>query len=141
VDVNDLHFPALGLFATGVLDVLPTANHLTLNTARGLRDGFYSGYELVDSSGKWFRIVSARKLHGVGPFGGYSLFLGQRIRVELELEDEHREATLNEVRNLILSEFATSSSWQSRDDVQSLQAQIDSSRTIAELLQRLAQAV
>jgi len=140
VDVSDLTFPALGRLSNGILDVLPTAEHLTLNTASGLRGGFYAEYELVDSTGKWFRIVSARKLHGVGPFGGYNLLLGQKIRVELKIEDTQRTASLEDVRSLVLSEFASSSSWQSRDDFGSLQAGIESSRTLAELLQRLARA-
>ena len=140
VGVDDISFPALGRLANGILDVLPTAEHLTLNTASGLKGGFYTGYELVDANGRWFRVVSARKLHGVGPFGGYNPFLGQKIRVELEIEDSRREASLEEVRGLVVSEFASSSSWQSRDDFDSLQAEITSASTLAELLRRLADA-
>src|SRR5262245_21913957 len=138
VVVDDLLFPALGRLANGTLDVLPTANHLTLNTANGLRRGFYTGYEIVDSRGRWFRIRSARKLHGVGPFGGYSLFLGQKIRVELDIEDEKRDATLEEVRGLILAEFVAGSSWESRGDFESLRSRLNSAETIAELLRRIA---
>lgn len=139
--VDDVAFPALGRLANGTLDILPSANHLTLNTANGLRRGFYTGYELVDSQGRWFRILGARKLHGVGPFGGYSLFLGQKIRVELDIEDEGREATLDEVMSLVLSEFVSGSSWESRGDFDSLQGRLKSSKSIAELLGRLARAV
>lgn len=139
--VDDVAFPALGRLANGTLDILPSANHLTLNTANGLRRGFYAGYELVDSHGRWFRILGARKLHGVGPFGGYSLFLGQKIRVELDIEDEGREATLDEVMNLVLSEFVSGSSWETRGDFDSLQGRLKSSKSIAELLGRLARAV
>ena len=138
--VDDLHFPALGRLSNGMLDVLPTADHLTLNTANGLRGGFYTGYELVDSRGRWFRVLSARKVGGVGSFGGFNLLLGQKIRVELVIEDEQREATVEEVRKLILSEFATESSWQSRDDFDLLQDRIKSSRTIGDLLKHIAQA-
>jgi len=141
VVVDDVLFPALGRLANGVLDVLPTANHLTLNTANGLRNGFYTGYELVDSRGRWFRVVSARKVHGVGPFGGYNPLLGQKIRVELEIEDEGREATLEEVKRLILDEFASGSSWRSRGDFDSLQARLSASTSIAELLRQIAGAV
>jgi len=138
VGVDDLHFPALGRLSNGMLDVLPTADHLTLNTANGLRGGFYTGYELVDSGGRWFRVLSARKVGGVGPFGGFNLLLGQKIRVELEVEDEQRQATIEEVQKLVLSEFATESSWQSRDDFDALEDRIKSSRTVSELLQHLA---
>jgi len=85
VSVDDLAFPALGRLSNGTLDALPTGYHLTLNTANGLRRAFYTWYEIVDARGKWFRVLAARKLRGVGPFGGYSLFFGQRIRVGLEI--------------------------------------------------------
>jgi len=141
VVVDDVAFPALGRLANGTLDILPTANNLTLNTANGLRGGFYTGYELVDSQGRWLRIRNARKLHGVGPFGGYSLFLSQKIRVQLEIEDERREATLEEIKNLVLAEFVSGSSWESRGDFDSLRARVRSAKSIAELLGRLAKAV
>jgi hypothetical protein len=125
----------------GVLIVVPTAEHLTLNTASGLRGGYYRDLRLVDSRGKWFRVRSARKLHGVGPVWGYNLFLNQRIRVALELDDEHRQADVAEVRHIVLKEFSAWHGWKSRGDFQSLRRRVQAARTLPDILAILAEAV
>ena len=141
MDVDELDFPALGTLSSGTLIVLPTAAHLTLNTAVGLREGFYVGFRVVDSNGRWFRVRSATKIGGVGRFWGYNLFLNQRIRVLLDLEEEHKQASTNEVREMVLDEFDTWPGWESRGDYFDLRRDIESAKTIRELLARLSTAV
>ena len=136
--VDTLDFPALGQSSRGVLDVLPTAAHLTLNTAIGLKDGFYKDFRIVDSNGRWFRVRSARKVSGVGRFWGYDIFLNQRIRVQLDLEDERKQATVEEVRAMILNEFTSWNGWESREDFPNLRRDVESATTIRELLTCLA---
>jgi hypothetical protein len=140
VGVDDLAFPVLGRTQRGNVFVWPSAATLTLNTAVGLRNGFYTDLELVDSGGRCFRVASARKLEGVGRFAGYNVFLNQRIRTELQLEDKHRQATVDEVRDMILEYFRRSDGWTSREDFLSVRNEVQSSTTIGELLSRLATA-
>ena len=141
MDVDELAFPALGILSNGTLIVLPTAAHLTLNTAVGLRDGFYDGFRIVDSDGRWSRVRSAMKIAGVGRFWGYNVFLNQRIRVRLDLENERKQASADEVRAMVLDEFDTWPGWESRGDYFDLRRDIESAKTIHELLARLATAV
>jgi hypothetical protein len=124
-----------------MLDVLPTAAHLTLNTSVGLRDGFYDGFRIVDSDGRRFRVRSATKIARVGGSWLSSLFMNQRIRVHLDIEDEHTHASVDEVRGMVLNEFDTWKGWESRGDYFELRRDIESARTTRELLERLAAAV
>jgi hypothetical protein len=141
VGVEELVFPVLGLTSRGSLLVKPTVEHLTLNTAAGLKGGYYEGFRLVDSRGKWFRVRSARKLHGVGPFGGYNFFLNRRIRVGLELEDEGRQADVAELKELVLREFREWHGWSSRGDFAALRERVEVATTVTELLNILVKAV
>ena len=138
---DDLKYPALGKFPDGSLKVIPTSAYLTLNTAVGLREGYFTDLEIVDSRGKWIIVRAARKLHGEGRFGGYNLFLNQRIRVELDLHDEDRNSDVEQIRALILGDFESWLGWRSREDYTSLREAIISAPTITDLLGRLAAAV
>jgi hypothetical protein len=139
VGVDELLYPALGRFPDGSLKTIPAVAYLTLNTTAGLRQGYYDDLRVVDSRGKWFRVRSARKLRSEGRIG-YNVF-NQRIRVELDLEDEHQNADVEEIRTLILNEFRSWPGWRSRGDFHSLRQSIVSATTIPELLGRLAAAV
>jgi hypothetical protein len=95
----------------------------------------------VDSQSKWYRVRSAHKLHGVGRFGGYSIFFNQWIRVGLDLEDEHREASLEDVKGIVLKDFDSWDGWRSRGDFDVLMRRVKGARTIPELLGTLAAMV
>jgi hypothetical protein len=56
---------------------------------------------VVDSNGTGIKIKDAHKLHGVGLFWGYKLFLNQRIRVELEPSGEPFAVSVAEVRDML----------------------------------------
>ena len=141
MDVDDLQFPVLGTFPNGSLEIAASPMNLTLNTSIGLRDGYYDGLRLVDARGKWFRVRGARKLHGVGRFGGYNLFLNQRIRVALDLEDEHRYAEVEEIRSIVLADFSAWDGWKSRGDFDVLVRRVQGARTVPEILNALANLV
>lgn len=141
VTVDDLTYPILGVFPSGGLKIAATSVYLTTYTARGLKRGHFNDLRLVDSRSKWFRVRSARKLHGVGRFGGYNVFFNQWIRIELDIEDEHREARLDEVRNIVLKDFDTWHGWRSRGDVDVLLRRVQAARTTPELLGILAKIV
>lgn len=141
MDVNDLQFPVLGTFPNGSLEIAASPSNLTLNTSLGLKEGYYDGLRIVDARGRWFRVRAARKLHGVGRFGGYNVFLNQRIRVALDLEDEHREATIDEVKALVLRDFESWDGWKSRGDFDVLLRRVTDAHSVPELLNVLATMV
>ena len=138
---DDLTYPVLGVFRSGALTIAATSVYLTTYTKRGLKRGHFNGLCLVDSRSKWFRVRSAHKLHGVGRFGGYNVFLNQWIRVELEIEDEHREATIDEVKALVLRDFESWDGWKSRGDFDVLLRRVTDAHSVPELLNVLATMV
>ena len=135
---DQLRYPALSFLANGALTVVASSDHLTRNTRRGLKRGYYAGLRLVDMSGRWFVIRSARKLHALS---GYSLLLNQWIRVELDVEDTGREAGLDEVRRMVLKDFAAWDGWSSRGDFDVLVQRVEAARTIPDLLETMAAMV
>ncbi len=120
-------------FPNGSFQIASSAAALTRNTAVGLKQGFYDGLRIVDSRGKWFGVRSARKLHGIGRFGGFNIFLNQRIRVALDLEDENRTASVEEVRGIVLADFQAWDGWRSRGDFDLLVRRVQESKTVPEL--------
>ena len=138
---DDLTYPVLGVFPGGGLKIAATPADLTTYTARGLKRGHFNDLRLVDSSAKWFRVRSARKLHGVGRWGGYNIFFNQWIRVVLEIEDENREASLDEVTQIVLRDFDAWDGWKSRGDFEVLLRRVKGARTVPQLLGVLAKMV
>jgi hypothetical protein len=141
VGADDLSYPVLGVFPNGALKIAATPAYLTTYTSRGLKRGHFNDLRLVDSQSKWYRVRSAHKLHGVGRFGGYSIFFNQWIRVGLDLEDEHREASLEDVKGIVLKDFDSWDGWRSRGDFDVLMRRVKGARTIPELLGTLAAMV
>ena len=139
--VDDLQFPVLGTFPNGSLEIASSPSALTLNTSTGLKKGYYDGLRLVDSRARWFRVRGARKLHGVGPFGGYTIFLNQRIRVALDLEDEERVADLDELRGIVLADFDAWHGWRSRGDFDLLLSRVQGATSVVGLISVLANMV
>ena len=135
---DELRYPALSFLANGALTVVASSEQLTRNTRRGLKKGYYNGLRLVDMSGRWFGIRSARKLHGLS---GYSLLLNQWIRVDLDVEDIHQQANVEEVRQMVLKDFEAWDGWESRGDFDELVRGVREARTIPELLGTLAAMV
>jgi len=134
VDVDDLKYPVLAKFPNGSFQIASSSASLTRNTSVGLKEGYYNGLQIVDSRGKWFRVRGARKLHGIGRFGGYTLFLNQRIRVAIDLEEENREADVEDVRRIVLTDFQAWHGWRSRGDFDELVRRVNGARTLPELL-------
>lgn len=138
---DDLTYPVLGVFAGGGLKIASTTVYLTTYTARGLRRGHFNNLRLVDSRSKWFRVRSASKLHGLGRWGGYNIFFNQWIRVTLDIEDEHREASLDEVRTIVLADVDAWDGWKSRGDFDVLLKRVKGARSVPDLLEILARMV
>ena len=138
---DDLAYPVLGVFPSGALKIAATPAYLTTYTTRGLKRGHFNELRLVDSRSKWYRVRSAYKVHGVGRFWGYNLFFNQWIRVGLDLEDERREANLDEVKAIVLKDLDSWDGWKTRGDFDVLVRRVEGARTIPDLLMILATMV
>jgi len=107
---------------------------LTTTTAAALRGGLFDNLKIVDSSGAEHLVRSARKLHGVGRFWGYNLFLNQRIRVALDVLPTARTYTVDELRKLVMGDFKTWHGWSSRADFKQLESSVLRASSSAEIL-------
>ncbi|QSA95833.1 hypothetical protein [Methylococcus sp. EFPC2] len=110
---------------------------LTTTTTAGLKNGLFDNILLVDSNGVSYHIVGAKKLHGVGPFWGFNIFLNQRIRVEPVFDGEPAEMSLDEVRKRIFSSFKSKHGWETRGDIVELKKAINSAANFSELIEAL----
>jgi hypothetical protein len=99
-----------------------------------LKKGHFVGLLIVDSTGKAVRVRNARKLHGIGRFGGYNIFLNQKIRVELELDGALFQMSLHEVKSRLMADFHSDGGhWDSCEDFDDLVSFVRSANAIDEI--------
>jgi hypothetical protein len=107
---------------------------LTTTTAAALRGGLFDKLKIIDSAGSEFLVKTARKLHGVGAFWGFNIFLNQRIRVALEIESSGRTYTTEEVRQIVSRDLKSWHGWASREDFDQLKDSVERAASSAEIL-------
>jgi hypothetical protein len=133
-DCRCISFPAL-CFNQGVAEVVRDEDALTTTNKLALKShGWYDGLLIVDVNGQSIRVKSARKLHGVGLFFGYSFFVAQRIKVELVFDGEPFSMTVDDVRKRVLESFHKWHGWQTRGDFEELKAAVEKASTVADLI-------
>lgn len=136
VVLTELSYPVL-LIRGAVLRVKRSADELSITTRAGLSNKLFEQARLVDATGRCWEIARAEKLHGIGAFGGWNIFLNQRIRVNLLAAESPIQMPLSEIKALVVRAL---SQWQpisTRGDADGLFARIevsDSVREIADLL-------
>jgi hypothetical protein len=132
-------FPCLCLHK-GTLFTVLSRDALTITTAAALRGGLFDNLKIVDSNGAEHVVRSARKLHGVGLFWGYNLFLNQRIRVALNVLPTARSYTADDVRNLVMGDLKNWHGWSSRADFEQLEHSVLRASSSAEILRLVTAA-
>ena len=85
--LQTLSFPALAFHSQYAL-LLKSPTALTTGWAYGLRHGAYSDLLIVDSKGRAVHAAGARKISGIGPLAGWTLFLNQRIKLEFRQDGQ-----------------------------------------------------
>ena len=130
---SELVYPVLVVYRDA-LCAEGTEESLTTTTSIALRKGFFDELKIIDSDGRQYVVTKARKLHGVGPFWGYSIFLNRWIRVALDLCSSGEILSVDEVRRLVLHNFQNWHGWQTRDDFEELMAAVERASTIAEII-------
>jgi hypothetical protein len=94
---------------------------------------------IVDSNGVGLKIRGAKKLHGVGLFWGYNIFLNQRIKVQPIIAGKPFEVSLSEVKELVLKSFRNWHGWEARGDFEELRAAVAKAGSIQEMICRLSE--
>jgi hypothetical protein len=133
---TDLVFPVI-CFNQGIFEIMEDFDKLTTCNKLGLKRGWYNRLLIIDSLGKSIRVKSARKLHGVGRFWGYTVSLNQRIKVELTYDGEPFQMTVEEVRKHVRASLNTWDGWEERIGFDEWKVSILKASTIAEII-RLA---
>ncbi len=131
--VSDLQFPVL-CFWRHLFRIEKTAEAFTTTTKAGLKNRMFDNVLVIGSNSQAVRVKSARKLHGVGPFWGYNIFLNQRIKVELIFDGEPFQISVEDVRKRVLASFKQWHGWQTRDDFDNLKAAVEKASTVAEII-------
>jgi hypothetical protein len=132
--LDALAFPVL-CFNDALVIVMGTREELTTATKAGLASGWFDDLRIVGSNDVAVTIKTARKLRGVGPFGGYNIFLNQRIQVELEPAGTPEPIDVSEVRERTLRSLEQWHGWQSRGDYEELRAGVEQARSVGEIIQ------
>jgi hypothetical protein len=112
-------------------------DELTITTSYALKHGKFARLLLVDSKGMAARVRSARKLHSVGPFRGFNIFLNQRIKIELCYEGNLFPISLTELREMLLESFEKWHGWSSAENFEELRAKVTRATTFGELFDAL----
>jgi hypothetical protein len=102
------------------------------------KGGWYDDLLVVDHTGLALRVKGAEKLHGVGLFRGYNIFLNQRIKMKLHVAGPRIQVSLEEVKDKIFESFRISHGWATRADYQELKANVRNASSIAEIIERLS---
>ena len=139
--ISDLNFPVI-YFNKYTFYVEPDANKLTVTTKAGIKNKLYENLTIIDSSGKLYKVKSARKLHGVGPLWGYNIFLNQKIKVELDFSPTVKEASIEELKKMVFKNFEKDRHfWESRDDLSELKEMVSSTESMSSLIHKLGEAL
>ena len=130
---SDLTFPVVCVYK-GTIFTSKTLDALTRTTTAALRGGLFNGLHIVDSTGKEYTVKNAQKLHGIGPFWGFNVFLNRTVRVDIEIDDDPKMLSADEVRRLVLRDFRIWHGWESRGDFDELKAAVENASTVAEII-------
>lgn len=138
MDANNLKFPVICFERDFYPRIRQNLSSLTTTTKVGLNNGLFENVLLVDSAGYALKIKNAHKLHGVGPFWGYDIFLDRHIKVELVFEGTPFPISVDEVKKYIFKSFHNWHGWASRGDFDELKESVAKAQTIAEIIQIIA---
>jgi hypothetical protein len=131
--IESFKYPVLTFSGTLAIPV-KSADRLTRCTKHALKNGHFAGLVIADSVGKAVRVRNVRKLHGIGRFGGYNIFLGQSIRIELDLDGEPFKMSLDEVKSRLMADFYSDEGlWDACDDFDELVSFVRDANEIDEI--------
>ena len=132
VDVNNLIYPVLRI-NQGMIFLAMDAARITTCSKIALSNGFFKNQNILDSSGNMFLVNEAKKLHGLGPFCGYNIFLNQRIQVQLDLSFESK-LSLSQIKYLVLKALKNNQGWDSLDGIEDITKTVEEAPSIGKII-------
>ncbi len=136
--IESLRYPVL-CFSQHLIRVEKSPDELTTCSKLALsKGGYFENLLLVDSAGTGLRVRGANKLHGVGLFFGYNIFLNQRIKVQLHIDGEPIQVSLTEVKDYVFDSFKHRRAWRTRGDFAELRSEVQNAASIPEIIELLS---
>jgi hypothetical protein len=136
--IESLNYPVL-CFSQNLARVKNSSDELTVCSKRALRKGgYFDNMLIVDNLGSGLKIKGAEKLHGVGIFWGYNIFLNQRIKVRLLVDGSLLHVSIADVKKHISKSFRRWHGWATRDDFKELKVSIEKAQSISEIIKLLS---
>ncbi len=134
--LESLRYPVI-CFSQNIVRVKRTENELSTCNRLALKNGWYRGMLIVDSSGTALRVKDARTLRGIGFFWGYGLLRSRRVIAELAVADPPSTKSVGDLKEVVLESFRKHHGWSSRGDFAELKLRIRKATTISEIIEIL----
>ncbi|HYG37621.1 MAG TPA: hypothetical protein VD908_03335 [Cytophagales bacterium] len=135
--IDEIIFPII-TFDKYAFSIVEDKDKLTTTTSAGVKNGLFDNLLIVDKTGKTFKVKDVKKLHPIGPFWGYNIFLNQKIKVELQLKPIEPELSLTDIKERILKIFKKDKYfWESGGNLNELIGLVENAKTIEELFYQL----
>jgi hypothetical protein len=137
--IEPLDYPVLR-FVRGMVFPARNVDEITQCSKTALRKGFFRQQLIVDSAGRALKVEGARKLCGIGRFWGYNVFLNQRIKVELVLQESVQHMDPNELRQHVLHALRGRQAWDASADFIEVGAAVGRAHSISEIAKVVTEA-
>jgi hypothetical protein len=133
--IDNIKFPAITFAKKNVVAFARDLDDLTICSRRALRRGYYNGLSIIDSSGAHYRVISAREVDTIGFFFGFSLMFGQRLRVDIEIEEPCSSISIDELKKTLIKAINEDRySWNSGGDLGRILQKIKESSNHSEII-------
>ena len=133
--VNDIKYPIIAFAKRGAIHFARNEADLTICSARGLKNGFYNGLNIIDSEGSGFDVKEAQQVGYVGFLWGFSLAFGQRIRVELIFRGSNKDLSIQNFKGRVLKQLKKDKHfWNSGGNFEEITIMVDSANSFKEII-------
>jgi hypothetical protein len=134
----EFQFPIVAFQADDGYWIYRNWDTLTTANTTALRNGYFDHLLLVDSAGHAIEVDGATKLHGIGPFMGFNVFLQRRMRVEPKFKGELFDLSTDDVRKLVFKSWKQFPIAESADNFDELKASVARAASVGEIIALLA---
>ncbi|MFM8911720.1 MAG: hypothetical protein ACKOE6_02225, partial [Flammeovirgaceae bacterium] len=105
VEIQGIKFPAITYAERGPVSFARNIDDLTICNSLGLKKGFYNNLEIVDIEGNYFKVIDAKKTGTIGGLFGYNIFLNQKLRVALNIDNKVSKIELIQFKEKTINAF------------------------------------
>ncbi|SCY35564.1 hypothetical protein [Desulfoluna spongiiphila] len=130
---KEIVYPVL-CFSQGVIYIAVNEEALTTCNANAIKKGWFKKMVIVAPDGMKYTVSDARKIHGVGPFWGYNIFLNQKVKVGIDFEGKPSQVNVYDVKKLVEKSLESWDGWVSSGSFNEIQEKIKEAKTIKEIV-------